>query len=63
MTKKSYRFELIDNKGAEVKRISLRCTNLDACERATRLLNETPEAVAAYGIEEKGSAVHAAYRH
>lgn len=62
MTKKPYRFELVNDKGIAVKRISLRCTNLDAYERAVRLLNETPEAAAAFGYEEKGSAVHSAYR-
>ena len=62
MTKKPYRFELVNNKGAEVKRVSLRCTNIDAFERAVSLLNETPEAAAAFGYEEKGRAVHAAYR-
>ena len=62
MTKRPYRFELVNDKGIEVKRISLRCTNLDAYDRAVRLLEETPEAAAAYGIEEQGHAVHAAYR-
>ncbi|PQA89163.1 hypothetical protein [Hyphococcus luteus] len=62
MTKRPYQFELVDDKGIQVKRVSLRCTNLDAYDRAVRLLNETPEAAAAFGFEEKGHAVHAAYR-
>lgn len=62
MTKSSYRFELVDEDGAEVKRLSEECTNIDAYDRAARLLSETPEAAAAFGYEEQGHAVHAAYR-
>lgn len=62
MTKSTYVFEAFDKAGNPVRRLSQRCTNLRARDRAEGLLKTIPEAAVVYGVEAHGRAVHAAYR-
>lgn len=62
MSRKTYVFELVAADGTSVRRVSRRCTNMSARERAQRLLRKTPGAAAAFGYEVNGISVHAAYR-
>lgn len=63
MSKKIYVFEVIDANGVAVKRLSRRCTNIGAKDRAQKLLHRTPNAAAAFCLSNDGRAVHSAYLH
>ncbi len=58
-----YLFEILDNRGETLRRISRRCDGVTAHDRAESLLLATPGAAAVFGFENPGLQVHAAYRH
>jgi hypothetical protein len=62
MRKSTYLFEILDEEGAPLRRVSRRCDNIRAHEKAQGLLNATPGAAAVFGFERGGMQVHAAYR-
>jgi len=63
MSRKTYNFEVIDENGDAVRRVTHRCNNMGAQVRAEQLLRKTPGAVAAFCCSSDGRAAHSAYRH